>query len=144
MRRLFVQYALADRILFIFNRKWQPDLILHFWLCTSIRSHTYSGTSLCINSECCYLEYFKATFSFKSHNMKAFVNLSHSWSPFLPLTCLYGENELLSVSVWPSGVFSWEKRRPPPRRTMQITWLWPPVSRFGHDLITVRQKKMWT
>ncbi len=24
-------------------------------------------------------------------------------------TCLYGKNELLWVSMWPSGVFSWEK-----------------------------------
>ncbi len=29
------------------------------------------------------------TFYTKSHNMKAWVILSHSWSPFLPLTCLY-------------------------------------------------------
>ncbi len=32
------------------------------------------------------------TFHNKSHNMKALVILSHSWSPFLPLTCLYGNN----------------------------------------------------
>ncbi len=31
------------------------------------------------------------TFHTKSHNMKALVILSHSWSPFLPLTCLYGK-----------------------------------------------------
>ncbi len=41
--------------------------------------------------------------------MKALVILSHSWSPFLPLPCLYGKNELLWVSVRPSGVFSLEK-----------------------------------
>ncbi len=35
------------------------------------------------------------TFHTKSHNMKALVILNHSWSPFLPLTCLYGKNELL-------------------------------------------------
>ncbi len=29
------------------------------------------------------------TFHTKSHNMKALVILSHSWSPILPLTCLY-------------------------------------------------------
>ncbi len=44
----------------------------------------------------------------KSHNMKALVILNHSRSPFLPLTCLYGINELLR----PSGVFSWEKISP--------------------------------
>ncbi len=27
---------------------------------------------------------------------------------------------------------------------MQITWPWPPVGIFSHDLITIRQKKMWT
>ncbi len=32
------------------------------------------------------------TFHNKSHNMKALVILHHSWSPFLPLTCLYGKN----------------------------------------------------
>ncbi len=45
----------------------------------------------------------------KSHNIKALVILSHSWSPFLPLICLHGKNELLWVSVLPSGVFSWEQ-----------------------------------
>ncbi len=30
------------------------------------------------------------TFHTKSHNMKALVILSHSWSPFLALTCSYG------------------------------------------------------
>ncbi len=45
----------------------------------------------------------------KSHNIKALVILNHSWSRFLPLNCLYGNNELLWVSVQPSGVFSWEK-----------------------------------
>ncbi len=75
----------------------------------------------------------------KSHNMKALVILSHSWSPFLPLTCLYGKKELLWVLVWPSGVFSWEKT--PSRLIMQITWPWTPVGRFGHGLITVGQKK---
>ncbi len=80
------------------------------------------------------------TFHTKSHNMEALVILSHSWSPFLPLTCSYGKNKLLWVSVWPSGVFSWEKT--PPRLLMQITWPWPPVGRFCHGLITVSQKKM--
>ncbi len=82
------------------------------------------------------------TFHTKSHNMKAFVIQSHSWSPFLPLTCLYAKNELLWVSEWPSGLFSWEKT--PSRLPMQITWPWPQVARFCHGLITIRQKKMWT
>ncbi len=44
--------------------------------------------------------------------MKALVIPSHSESPFLPLTCLYGKNELLRVSVWHTGVFSWRKNSP--------------------------------
>ncbi len=79
------------------------------------------------------------TFQNKSHNMKALVILSQSL--FLPLTCLYGKNELLWVSMWPSGVFSWE--RTSPRSFMQITWPWAPVGRFSHGLITLRLKKMW-
>ncbi len=66
------------------------------------------------------------TFHTKSDNMKALVILSHSWSPFHPRTCLYGINELLLVSVWPSGVFVWEKT--PLRLSMQIReqiWSWP-------------------
>ncbi len=82
------------------------------------------------------------TFHTKSHNMKALVILSHLWSPFLPLTCLYGKKELLGVSRRPSGVFSWEKT--PPRLPMQITWPWPPLGRFSHGLITIRKKWMWT
>ncbi len=58
--------------------------------------------------------------------MKALVIPSLSWLHFLPLTCLYGKNELLWVSVQPSEVFSWEKN--PRRLPMQITWPWPPVS----------------
>ncbi len=42
--------------------------------------------------------------------MKALVSLSHSWSPFLPLTCLYGQKwTFVGLSVQPSGVFSWEQ-----------------------------------
>ncbi len=82
------------------------------------------------------------TFHNKLHIMKALVILHHSWSPFLPLTCLYGKNELLWVSVWHSIVFSLEKT--PPRLLMQITWLWPLLGRFSHSLIAVRQTKKWT
>ncbi len=71
------------------------------------------------------------TFYTKSHNMKVLVILSPSWSPFLLLTCWYGKYELLWVSVWHSGVFSWEKTSP--ILPMQITWPWPPVGRYCHD-----------
>ncbi len=33
------------------------------------------------------------TFHIKSYNMKALVILIHSWSPFLPLICLYGKHD---------------------------------------------------
>ncbi len=36
-------------------------------------------------------------FSNNPHNMKALIILSHSWSPFLLLTYLYGENALMFV-----------------------------------------------
>ncbi len=43
------------------------------------------------------------TFHTKSHNMKALVILSHSWSPCLPLTCLYRKQWTfvsLCVAFW--------------------------------------------
>ncbi len=80
------------------------------------------------------------TFHNISHNMKALIILSHSWPPFLPLTCLHGNKNCGSVQ--PSGVFSWEKT--PSRFSMQSTWPLQQVCRFSHGLITVRQKKMWT
>ncbi len=51
-------------------------------------------------------------FHTKSHNMKALVILSHSWSPFLPPTCLRGIIERLWVSVWPSGFIFVRKKLP--------------------------------
>ncbi len=44
--------------------------------------------------------------------MKTLVILSHSWSPCLQLTCLYGKYELLCVPVCHSGVFLGEKTPP--------------------------------
>ncbi len=82
------------------------------------------------------------TFPTKSHNMKALVILSHSWSPFLSLTYLYGKKSTfvyLLAAFWCNFL-----RKTPPRLPMQITWPWPPGGRFCHGLITVRQKKMWT
>ncbi len=59
------------------------------------------------------------TFHNKSHYMKSLVILSHSWTPFHLLTCLYVEKELLLVSVRPSGVFVQETT--PPRSPYQHT-----------------------
>ncbi len=70
------------------------------------------------------------TFHIKSHNMKALVILSHSWSPFLPLTGLYGKNELLWVSALCGLLEYFLEKKTPPRLPMQLTWPWPPVGRF--------------
>ncbi len=105
---------------------------MHDWINTIVR-HVCNLESLKLPVRC-------MTFHAKSHNMKALVILSHSWSPFLPLTFWYWKNELLCVSVRSSGVFSWEKT--PTRFPMQITWQWPPVDRFCHGLVAVRQKNV--
>ncbi len=60
------------------------------------------------------------TFHNKSHNMKALVILSHLWSPFLPRTCLYGTNELLWVSVQPSGVCLLRKNKTKENVTIKL------------------------
>ncbi len=62
----------------------------------------------------------------KSHNMKALVILSHSWSPFFWLACLYGNNELLCVGLC-AAFWSILMRKNSPISPMQITWPWPPV-----------------
>ncbi len=79
------------------------------------------------------------TFHTISHNMKALVILSHSMITISPTYLFIWKNELLWVSVQPSGVFSWEKT--PPRLPMQITWPWPPVGRFSQGLITRKPKE---
>ncbi len=76
------------------------------------------------------------TFHNKSHNMKTLVILSHSWSPFLLLTCLYGIITLMDVCAAFLSIFV---RKTHDRLSMQITWLWPPVGRFIHALITVKK-----
>ncbi len=79
------------------------------------------------------------TFHSKSHNMKALVILSHSWSPFLPLTYLYGKKWTfvgLYAAFW--SIFL---RKNSLRLLMQITWPWPPVDSFSHGLIIVRQRE---
>ncbi len=76
------------------------------------------------------------TFHNKSHNMKPLAILGHSWSPFLPLTCLYGKIYGLL------GYFR-EKKLPPDyscKSHGHDHW-WADLY---HGLITVRQKKMWT
>ncbi len=60
------------------------------------------------------------------------------------------------VTISPTYLFIWNKltfvglcvafwsifaRKNSPRLPMQITWPWPPVGRFSHGLITVRQRK---
>ncbi len=85
-----------------------------------------------------FIEWLFWTFHNKSHNMKALVILHHS-DHHLSHVLVYMKKVNF---VWPSGVFSQEKT--PSRLPMQITWLWPPVGRSSHGLITIRPKKMWT
>ncbi len=80
------------------------------------------------------------TFHNTLHNMTALVILSHSWSPFLPHTCLYEKRTFVGLSVAFWSIFT--RKKNPPRLPMQITCPWPPVGRFSHSLIIVRQKKM--
>ncbi len=68
------------------------------------------------------------TFHNKSHNMKALVILSHSRSPFLPLTSLYGKN----VFCGSSGRLFWEKNSLKITHANHMTmttsrqiWSWP-------------------
>ncbi len=72
----------------------------------------------------------------KSHNMKALVILSHSWSLVLPLTCLYGKINFCGSMCRLLEYFL--EKKTSPRLPMQITWPWPPVGSFSHGLITVR------
>ncbi len=120
-------------------------------VCVTFWSHILNICSIIYLCTSCYMIRLPCLFTAwrfwtvhnKSHNMKDLVIQSHSWSLFLPLICLYEKwkNKHLWISVWISGVFSWEKT--PPRLPMQITSPWPPVGRFWHCLITVRQKKIW-
>ncbi len=83
-----------------------------------------------------FAEWLFWTFHTKSHNMKALVILSHSWSPFLPLTYLYGKKWTfvsLCVAIWSMFV---RKKLPPDYPLL-------PVDSFSHVLITVTQTKMW-
>ncbi len=86
-----------------------------------------------------FAAWFFWTIHNKSHNMKALVILSHSWSP---LHVYIDTNGLLYVSVRPPEYFREAKNYL--SSPMQITWQWRPVSRFSHGLITLRQNKTWT
>ncbi len=45
------------------------------------------------------------TFHTKSHNMKGLVILSHSWSPFRPLTCLYEKKTFVCLCAAFRSIF---------------------------------------
>ncbi len=87
-----------------------------------------------------FAEWLVWTFHTKSHNMKAWVILSHSWSSFLPLTC--GKMNFCGSLCGLLEYFL--EKKTPLRLPMQITWPWPPEGRFNHGLITIKQRKMWT
>ncbi len=80
------------------------------------------------------------TFHTKSHNMKALAILSHLWSPFLPLTYLYGNKWMfvgLCAAFWSiflrrTPSLSWVKNSPQITHTNHMTmttsgwiWSWP-------------------
>ncbi len=71
-----------------------------------------------------FAAWFFWTFQNKSHNMKALFVLSHSWSQFLTLTCLYGEMNFCGARCTLLEYF-WEKKVPPDRLFnigAHITW----------------------
>ncbi len=117
-------------------------LIIFYKLCSKINHlDVFQMCPLPLNLPSLLTAWHFWTFHNKSHNMKALVILSHSWWPILPLTFLY-------VNKWTfaglcAAFWSIIARRNSSRLHMQITWPWPPVGRFSHGLITVRQKKMW-
>ncbi len=98
---------------------WQAWTVVHRVVSIKIHFQTIHGIKSHLKLPSLFTAWLFWTFHTKSHNMKALVILSHSWSPFLPLTCLYGKNPLLWVFVRHSGVFSWEKNHS--RFPMQIT-----------------------
>ncbi len=55
------------------------------------RVYVYVRMVLVLELPSLFVAWLFWTFHNKSHNMKALVILSHSWSPFLLLTCLYGK-----------------------------------------------------
>ncbi len=83
-------------------------------------------------SVCC-MNFLK--FSNKWHNMKTFINLSHSWSPFFLLTYLYWANKLLWGPVHPFGVFSWENTPQLQENSF--------VMRHFYNIILVRYNETW-
>ncbi len=76
----------------------------------SIHIHIYYIIIVKASFSVCYILFLK--YSNKSHNMKAVIIRSHSWSPFFLLTHLY---------VRPFGIFSWEII-PPVSRELLCTY----------------------
>ncbi len=80
--------------------------------CQDIQVFNWWGYRLSYMLLVCYL---KLPFLFAAWLSELFIinhtmwSIGYSWSPFLPITCLYGKKELLWVPVCPSGVFSQEK-----------------------------------
>ncbi len=91
-------------------RYWLSNTVWHLTQATCLQQgcrrdntdnvHTYYEYTLKLPSLFTALLFW--TFHTKSHNMKALVILSHSWSPFLPVICLYEKKELvcLCAALW--------------------------------------------
>ncbi len=125
--RVYYLSRLWFPLLYSINTKVIPNLQISLCHICAWMKNTWNTCMLKLPS--LFAAWLFWTFHTKSHNMKALVILSHSWSSFLPLTCLHRTNELLWVSVSPS-VFIFILGNTPPRLPMQITWPWSPVGRF--------------
>ncbi len=80
-----------------------------------------SSTEKCWSMRCTTPLKICITFHNKSHSMKALVILSHSWSPFLPLTCLIEKmNVGVHLAFWSIIV---RKKLPSCRLPMHITMI---------------------
>ncbi len=71
--------------------------------------------------------------------MKALVILSHSCSPFLPLTCLLKKGTFVGLYAAFWSIFL---RKNSPQITHANHMTMTTSGQFSHGLITIRQKKM--
>ncbi len=83
----------------------RTTLTVHF-VCKDTTRYQYQH-AIYYNYLLCSLHDFFELFIL-NHNMKALVILSHSWSPFLPLTCLYGKQPFVGICAAFRNIF-WRK-----------------------------------
>ncbi len=82
----------------MFHPHWYQINNYWFWCHLSLNRTEHQnimllqGVSRALNLPSLFAAWLVWTFHNWSHNMKALAILSHSWLPFLPLTCLYEKN----------------------------------------------------